>query len=242
MANFIVTALLMLQLHSVPAQVFADGNAAYAAGDYARAVTLYQQLLSEQGDSAPVYYNLGNSYVRLGQLGAAIAAYRQAQRLEPRQEDIAANLTFVRHKVQDALPPSSGNTLLNMLFFWHHGLSVSELAWGTALLNVLFWSLFSMYRFYTRNEIVRWLTLFVGMAVVALGGSWAVHALWPSHVAVVTTAEADVHGATSFDSIVRFKLHDGAEISAVDQEKDWIKIRLPDGTLGWISASNVQLL
>jgi len=78
---------------------------AYEAGDYGRAVTLYEALLDLGWKNGTVYYNLGNAYLRGGELGRAIAAYRYGESFQPRDEDLQANLAFARNTAKDAIQP-----------------------------------------------------------------------------------------------------------------------------------------
>ena len=50
--------------------------------------------------SPAIYFNLGNAYFKAGQLGRAIAALREAEKLAPRDPDVRANLQFIRGRVQ----------------------------------------------------------------------------------------------------------------------------------------------
>ncbi len=58
------------------------GNAAYAAGDYARALALYRGALGDTsraaGDAQGAWYDVGNALVMLGRHREAIEAYRRA--------------------------------------------------------------------------------------------------------------------------------------------------------------------
>jgi tetratricopeptide (TPR) repeat protein len=75
---------------------FAEANARFKAGDFAVAATAYETLLANGGPRASVFYNLGNSYHRLGQYGPAILAYERARLLTPRDPDLLANLALAR--------------------------------------------------------------------------------------------------------------------------------------------------
>ena len=88
-----------------PGAVFVNANAAYEAGDWERAVELYSALLAHGHGSARVHYDLGNAFLRNGELGRAIAAYRRSQALQPREQDLRANLEFARRATKDALAP-----------------------------------------------------------------------------------------------------------------------------------------
>jgi tetratricopeptide (TPR) repeat protein len=69
---------------------------AYEAEQYEEAVALYEAIAKRRIRAGRVYYNLGNAYFKAGQLGKAILSYERARRLLPRDEDIEANLGFVR--------------------------------------------------------------------------------------------------------------------------------------------------
>ena len=60
----------------------AVGDSAYMKGDYLTAIQVYEDLL-QQGESAEVYYNLGNSYYKSGDIAHAILNYERALLLQP---------------------------------------------------------------------------------------------------------------------------------------------------------------
>jgi len=62
------------------AQTKADVDKLYQKGNYMQAVKGYEKLL-KQGESAALYYNLGNSYYRLDNIPHAVLSYERAQRL-----------------------------------------------------------------------------------------------------------------------------------------------------------------
>jgi tetratricopeptide (TPR) repeat protein len=94
---------------SVVAETRADfdqANAAFAEKHYAEAVSGYQAVISQQGYSASVLFNLANAYYLDGKLGRAILNYERAQLLAPRAPDIAGNLSVVRRKAGIAEQPA----------------------------------------------------------------------------------------------------------------------------------------
>ena len=86
-----------------------------------------------------LYYNLGNAYLRSGQLGRAILNYKRAQILIPRDADLNFNLRYALDQAQDAI--SSDQNFLKQAFFWLEDITLRELMWGFAGLNVLFWGI-----------------------------------------------------------------------------------------------------
>ncbi len=82
------------------AEVFADPSwkaaAQYRAGQYEAAAKTLQGL-----DSADARYNLGNALARQGRYPEAIAAYEQALRLDPENQDARYNKELVEKALQD---------------------------------------------------------------------------------------------------------------------------------------------
>jgi tetratricopeptide (TPR) repeat protein len=112
----------------LPAPVFADAgddnrdflaaSQAYEAGDWGRAVALYEELMARAGVSAPLCYNLGNSCAQNGQTGKAVLQYERALLLAAGDADSRHNLRKLRQDKgldQEEVPlPLQAATLLSL--------------------------------------------------------------------------------------------------------------------------------
>src|SRR6185369_16224644 len=83
------------------AVVFDAANKLYEQGKFSDAADTYEQLIKSGQRSANAYFNLGTASFKAGQLGRAIAAYRLAERMTPRDPSLRAKLQFVRTKVSE---------------------------------------------------------------------------------------------------------------------------------------------
>ncbi|NJN94350.1 MAG: tetratricopeptide repeat protein [Anaerolineales bacterium] len=95
-----------------PTQAMRVANEKYEAGDYAEASAIYEAILDSGLSHSSVYYNLGNAYFKQGDLGRAILNYRRAQSLDPRDGDIAVNLSIARAQTVDKLEAPTGGRLV----------------------------------------------------------------------------------------------------------------------------------
>jgi len=99
-----------------PSFSFDAANKLYYASKFPDAVAAYENILYSGQKSVALYYNLGNAYFKSGQIGKAIALYRQAQKINPRDPDIRANLQFARNQIQGpTLALSHGERFLGKL-------------------------------------------------------------------------------------------------------------------------------
>ena len=167
---------------------FSAANKLYAQGRFADAANAYEKILQTGAQSPALLFNYANAEFKSGHLGKAIAAYRQATQLSPRDAELRANLAFVRSQVQGATVRESR---------WQNWLGTLTLNEGALLTAILLWAMFALLiarqirpalapKLRGVTRLAATLTIFSG-AVLALQA--ANH--FNSSVAVVTGAEAD---------------------------------------------------
>ena len=100
------------------------------AGDHIHAVQEYQGLLSEQGPSFTVLYNLGGSYAALGDHGNAMLCYERARLLSPRDPDLLGNIELTRKAAKIPAIDSTKPPFQQLLHFF----SRNELSLGIMVL------------------------------------------------------------------------------------------------------------
>jgi tetratricopeptide (TPR) repeat protein len=218
---------------------FSMANKLYAEGKFADAANAYETILQTGGQSPALLFNAGNAEYKAGHLGKAIADYRRAALLTPRDPELRANLDFVRNQVQGSTVHESS---------WQRWLDTLSLNEGAVLTAVLFWLTLSLFaarqirpalvpklRGVTRLAVV--LTVF---SATVLGLQAASH--FNGEVAVVTAAEATARSGPFDDAQTTFTVHDGAELSVQDRHDDWLQVRNGAGQTGWMSVKQVEVL
>ena len=115
---------------------FTAANKLYAEGKFADAANAYEKILQTGAQSSALLFNYANAEFKSGHLGKAIAAYRRAAQLSPRDDEIRANLAFVRNQVQGATIRES------RWQDWFGALTLNECA---LLAAALFWLTFALF-------------------------------------------------------------------------------------------------
>jgi tetratricopeptide (TPR) repeat protein len=218
---------------------FSAANELYAKGKFADAATAYEKILQAGGQSPSLLFNAGNAEFKSGHLGRAIAAYRRAAQLSPRDDEIRANLAFVRNQVQGATIRESR---------WQNWAGTLTLNEGAVLTTTLFWLTFALLvarqirpalvpKLKVATRIFFALTL-LSCTVLALQA--ANH--FNSSVAVVTSAETAARSGPFDEAQSAFAVRDGAELRVLDRHEDWVQVADGSGKIGWLSKNQIDVL
>jgi tetratricopeptide (TPR) repeat protein len=213
------------------AAAFDAANKLYSEGKFVEAAGAYEKILGAGHVSPALYYNLGNAFFKSGQIGRAIAAYRQAEEISPRDPDLRANLQFARNQVQ-------GPTLRKREWQrWLGTLSLNEWTWLSAGAIWLTFGLLTARQFRPSlgRSLQNW--TFASGAIAALSVvcvALAVAASASRTTAIVIAPEAAVRSGPFEESPNAFTARDGAELRVLDQKGDWLQVT--DGTrrVGWV--------
>jgi tetratricopeptide (TPR) repeat protein len=218
---------------------FAAANKLYAEGKFAEASSAYETILNSGAQSPTLLFNAGNAAFKAGHLGQAIAAYRQAELLTPRDAELRANLMFVRNQVEGATLRESS---------WQKWVGTLTLNEGTILTAMFFWALFALLalrqfkpalapklRTATRLAVV--LTVF---SATILGLQAANH--FNASVAVVTVADATTRSGPFDDAQSVFTARDGAELKVLQKHDDWVQVANNVGKIGWLNQKQAAVL
>jgi tetratricopeptide (TPR) repeat protein len=216
---------------------FDDGNRLYEEGKYAEAVKAYDQLLDNGQASAALYFNRGDALFKLGQTGRAIASWRRAQELAPRDRDVKANLEFARTQARGGVPYHSD---LRTRFLGLH--SLNEWTVMTVVAGWVFFGLLALGQW--RPEIARrWRTWLIvsGVATLALGVclGGAIGSNYMTTTAIVTAGEADVRNGPLDESQSIYKVRDGVELEVTDRKDNWLQVVDSAQRMGWIRQDQV---
>jgi tetratricopeptide (TPR) repeat protein len=211
---------------------FEQANKLYEEGKFAAAADAYNKLLETGSASTALYFNRGNAFFKLGQVGRAIASYRLAEQISPRDPDLQANLRFARTQARGGSPYRKD--------FWQRWLGALTLNEWAILTAAAAWFLFVLLALTQwRPELGRKLRLWLltaGICVVILGISLAgaLNTGYFTTTAIVVAGEAEVRNGPLDESQPAFKVRDGVELNVLDRKDDWLEVVDPAQRSGWV--------
>jgi len=219
-------------------QQFEKATAAYEQGQYDRAVEGYRDVLDAGYASVALYYNLGNAYVRLDQLGQAIRYYEKARRLRPHDPKIQHNLEQARRKAgvyPDRLGQGPPRDMTDVVRHWSPWmlLLVGGILFGAGLIGAVRWTPSDPRGIFRR--LLGWGPVVLGLLLVAgaMGASY-VQSLDRRAVVVIEDGPLRLHPAA--EATPDTTLPEGTMVEVHTRHAQWWQVRLADGTTGWISA------
>ena len=222
-----------------PASDFDSANELYAKGKFAVAAAAYEKILQTGTVSPALWFNYGNAEFKLGQPGRAIAAYRRAELLVPRDDEVRANLDFVRNQV-------TGPTLRESR--WQDWLGTLSLNEWTTLAASASWLTFILLALRQIQPAwrprLRGLTSgLVALTILSFGGLAAAATIhFSKPIAVVIDTEATARSGPFAEAQDAFKAQNGAELAVLDRRNNWLQVADGSGRIGWLPARQVEVL
>ena len=245
--SFVWLLLAMICFGSTSAKAVTKNNAdtEYQKGNYQQAIRDYEEIL-KNGESAEIYFNLGNAYYRTDNITKAVLNYERARLLSPGDDDINFNLQFARSKTIDKITPQS-----EMFFVtWYKSLvnftSVDNWA-KTGILCIVMALLLVLLYLFGPQLMLRKIGFFGGLAffvIFLLSNLFAFQqkqALDNRTGAIIMAPSVNIKKTPAKNSSDQFVLHEGTSVDIIDKGMtDWRCIRVGDGREGWIETKAIE--
>lgn len=248
MVPWIVLLLLALVPHDLvlaqevgPAvNDFDEGNRRYSMGDFEGALDSYQRAINRGVASGALYYNMGNAYYRLDDIGQAIRYFEKARRIGPDRAELRHNLSIAREQTIDNF------SRLPEPFWMPMWTSLVQSIGPTGIFLAGFFcylvaclALFLWIRDGQKPWRRRLATLGLIAAVCFVSAGFAASAeQMRAASAVVLAAESALYETPSGDSS-DLSVHEGLVVEIVSDSGEWTQVRLPNGTRGWLRSEDL---
>ena len=224
---------------------FTLANNYYSDGSFEQASELYEQILQTE-KSAEVYYNLGNTYFRMGELAKSILAYERALRIYPNYQDAKYNLTFVSAQIVDNIDDSNTFFLRKGAIALRNVLHENTWTWLSIICFVAFLVLFMLYLFGESVNVrkVAFYVAFVMLFVSIVSGRCAssLHARdYDRNEAIITQGIVNAKASPDRSGTDIFTLHEGTKVVIHEVIGQWCEIHVGNN-VGWIMLSNLECI
>lgn len=230
-----------------PDSLMEQANLAYMDESWEEAMALYETILRMEVESAPLYYNMGNTSYQQGKLGSAILYYERALRLNPSYERAQHNLEIARNGIINRIED------IPLLFYqrWHHafiGLFSAD-TWAIVLIIGMTMGVICIALFLVK-QVIWQKKLFFFLAVLflllTLCSAYAAQRQFDNirhkQEVIVMEEVLTVRSAPAGRGTELFRAYEGTKAEVMHQMDSWKEVRFPDGNVGWVDSADVELI
>lgn len=250
MKNIILISIFLMLTSGIFANtqiddVFEDAVASFELKDYSKALDRFKSIENEGIISADLFYNIGNCYFRLNEVGRSILYFKKALKVKSNHEAARRNLKYSLTFTKDKQGSGSEDVIKS---FWEkafEALSINLLA----LISIIIFSLIILLivlmiiRYHNREKTVPAfitvvLTVFLVLFLVLSFLKWKEY--HNEDEAVLLSSSAIGYSGPSEDFTRVFTIHEGMIFQVEREESGWCLIKLANGLGGWIETDTFE--
>jgi len=244
---FILSILLLIPLLLCAKEYdITAANSAYQEQNYQKAQEEYMKFANEGVKNFELFYNLGNTYFKLNDLGNARFYYEKAAKFEPLNKELNANIAMLMASMKDKeeVERSFVETLLRKIYYT---LSINLLG-VLVLISFIIMMAFVVILIMSRSAILKRVVkiLLVIFAVIffliTVTEVMRIRDFYAEDSAVILDETVIAYSGPSDDFPQVFTIHDGLKVSIERFDNDWVLIKLPSGNGGWVLTSTLGII
>jgi tetratricopeptide (TPR) repeat protein len=219
----------------------------YSNARYDSAALIYQSIIDSGYQSPQLYYNLGNAYFKLQEIPSAILYYEKALKLKPSDENIQYNLYLCNTLIPDRIEK------VPKLFFiqWYESLYNYFPIDTWASIGIVLFSIFSIFLllfFLSNKTLLRKIgfwsaAFFLMLSLFSFFLTSQKYASFKNHnEAIVFTPSITIKSSPAKNSVDLFVIHEGTKVTILDKVGNWRKIKIQNGSIGWMEFEYLQII
>ena len=218
-------------------------NKAYQDQNYTKAKEGYEEVVKQGVENFILFYNLGNTYFKLGEKGLARLYYEKAKRFQPQNKELAQNIDLLKSTLKDK--EETQETFLeqvaqNIFYFFSINL-LTIFGIASFMILMLITAFMVISRSDVSKKIIRafmllFSILFVFFLIFTVTRLMQFHSK-NSAVILEETVLAYSGPTQEFEQV--FTIHEGLKVKIEKLDGDWVLIKLPTGNGGWILKENI---
>ena len=231
-----------LKAQTIQNHQFERANYYYNEARYDTAVIIYKGILDDGYVSAPLLYNIGNAYFKMREYPMAILYYEKALKIEPNNEEIQQNLAIANAMITDKIEPMPEFFLRKL---WRNiGNMFTANEWATVSLVLITLVLLVVFLYLTaQTRGMKKGMFFTGILLILLTlcsiifASQRFRYMNEHNEAIVMMPTITVKSSPTSSGTDLFVLHEGTKVKVLDSTDNWNKIKIADGSVGWLPSS-----
>jgi len=241
---FLTNSAISAEEPQDPRSLFYKANLLYEQREYEKASEEYAKILDIDSESGPLYFNIGNTFFKMGKTGYAILAYKKAQRLMPGDSDLKSNLAYAESLTEDSalrvLPQNKVAWFFRFPFREYSLNIVSVLLIALYLILVAIFLADIINPAFKRRMALLFYPVLFGFLLTLGAFSIRYYDEEMLNHGVVVAKEAECKYEPIDKSNNYFVLKEGQEVLVLKTRNGWRHIKRLDGKLAWVKGDAVE--
>lgn len=238
-----ISLILLISLTAViasPASNFDEANLFYEKGDYEGAVRSFEKIIQSGNENGETYYNLGNSYYKLGDIVNCIVSYERALKFMPGDTDLTENLKIARLSLVDKTDEQTEVpffTLYSNIRNKFNIYSVSQIFYIFLIITGIMLSLYILLKNTVLNRFLMAAGILSLAALMLISYIYFdIHRADSRRFGVISEDKISVLSSPdeNVNSKELFFLHRGTKTEIIRSNEGWFEVSLDEEKKGWV--------
>ncbi len=216
-----------------------EATNAYNNKDYQTALEKFSLIENEGIINADLYYNIGNCYFRINEIGRAILYFKKSLKVESDHQAARRNLEYALTFTKDKQNSESESVIRSFWLKAFDSFSINLLAIITLVIFAIIVMLISLMIIHFKNR-EKTVPIFITMIFIFLFSAFLIISIlkWQefhkTDEAVLLSTSAIGYSGPGEDFTRVFTIHEGMIFTIERNEDNWSLIKLENGLGGWI--------
>ena len=212
----------------------------YNEKDYQTALEKFSLIENEGIVNSDLYYNIGNCYFRINEIGRAILYFKKALKVRSDHQSARRNLEYALTFTKDKQNSESESVIRSFWLKAFDSFSINLLAIITLIIFIMIIMLISMMIIHYKNR-EKTIPIFLTTIFIFLFSVFLIISIlkWQefhkTNEGVLLSTSAIGYSGPGEDFTRVFTIHEGMIFTIERSEENWSLIKLENGLGGWIS-------
>ncbi|OQY02664.1 MAG: hypothetical protein B6I26_00485 [Desulfobacteraceae bacterium 4572_130] len=222
--------------------IFVKAIQEYKQGKYLKACKEFEKIVEKGIKNGEIYYNIGNSYFKAGNIGRAILWYERSKKIIPFDPDLKFNLNYAENFVKDIKSDSKVN-ISDILFFWKNMISFRTLQYFS-LISFLIFFIYAGIQTVIKRKIFTYAGIFLFFFPIIITSTlfFDYFQRGINDYAVIIKDKTFVRSDFSDNSTKLFVLHSGTKVKVQKRQEKYFKIFFSKGKIGWLKQEDAEII
>jgi tetratricopeptide (TPR) repeat protein len=223
--------------------LFQTANEYYKTKQYEEAEKMYLLLLKKDKQNANAFYNLGNTYYHLKQYSNAVLYYEKAKKIQPDDKKIQHNIELTNNKLFSKIEFSKEFFVTKQIK--ETVKSKPSKSWSIFMFIALWLGVILMcvHFFFSNKTLYRIGMLACLLSILFAYFTYSAFELeHQNNFAIIMQQNAYMKTAPVESMNAATAVQVGLKVEIIDSDKNWRKIKLPNGKTGWIEISQIEFI